>query len=1606
MNDYTIFFDPADVDTPAGLSPVATHADAPGGIPLSGTGLDGAVYAPGTYIHTIERLEQVIADVGDPDLLFTATQLNYRGTGSNTTVADFIGNDADSLSGNGDAIEMGPSGMVLSGFIYIPPGMHEIEVVSDDGFSLQLGGVDFSEYENSRATDSTARVANFEGGLYSLDMLYFDQGGGQTLELRIDGVTVDSSAFFNSVEEFTDPPADTVIVPFDEYHPSFFLGEHVLDGDDNEHGTYRADVMDGEGGDDHLSGRNGDDNISGGYGDDRLEGGAGDDVLDGGRGSDMLIGGDGNDLLISRSDAGIPVIGQLAIGNPTREDPDGEVNYDRLMLRGYEGQPLQANDILVGGAGSDTFLFSPQINAKLEIIERHVRSDGTINWAGVAGENNELHDHWVDSFGIDIIADYNANEDTIAVIGHTANVEVEHRDLNDDGIMDSVITVISRQHGGGGAHDQDLLGQILVYGDLVDVEDIITDANVTYGIVESIADVAEALRPIGEVQISPDGTYGYDTRDANGNLGSVTGAPEDNVINPYLDEMEIGTPSEYIPNPTRGNFEQLGTVEVEGQTIHGTNGNDTISAEPAQAQGMPGALGFWNFAREGDGGYSDARGGPQALSYTLYENQALLRTEGFAAGPRPGTPALEFNGEDEFAYIAHDPAYEISQGTIALWVRPDDLDDDSIFLSKDARGSGDGGHFRLGHTDSGGLFLRMAEGDGGSNVSWETRGNLLTEGEWSHVAFSFTENGVTVFLDGVAVPDSFWSPVECDIRSPGAYTEAYLTMNQEPWLLGTDSYRSENNDSAQAFAADDDRLDNAFDGAIAEFGIWGGNSPDDALNNWQLNRLITNGPGSALTAPSGPQPMAAGDDEISGGLGSDSLFGGAGDDRLLGNQGNDRLDGGYGDDVLNGGIGNDVLDGGRGSDLLMGGGGNDILISRSDAGEQRIGQLVLGDPTRPEDPGTIDPERLMLRDWADQPIVGDDVLVGGAGGDHFYFETLINARLDIIMEHVNDDRTIDWAGVAGENTYLHDHWVDSLGIEVIADYNAAEDTISVIGHTANVRVTYESIDTNGDGFEDGVVSIIEVYSQQMGNGGAHDQDNLGYIVVHGDLVREEDIITDPRVTYGIVETIDEIQEAVAPTGETREAVAPDGTPLIGYDSRDVDGNPIGTDPEAYSANPHLAAILRNAPDNSLGQSVPMWVVASDPGRIFYGGGYDTLAHTAGQARAAGTIALSFNADRIGHDHMALVSKDHLGYGDGGHLTIWIDESGFLRVRMQGDGMSRELKYHDERIEAGQDYNIAFSFDETTLSLYVNGELVDVEDGVPGGMSGNTEDMLIGGSSRGRRDDDDNAEWFFDGTIENVTFLSRRITEIESILLDEFDGDASMLITAANAMDLPTIVGNNWADILEGTNVSELMQGLGGHDQMYGRNGNDIMMGGGGDDTLIGHHGHDTLHGEDGNDTLLSGGHNDTIYGGAGNDLAAGGWGHDTLFGGTGDDILVGDLGNDVMNGGAGRDILRGDEGRDTMMFDHFGLENADRVRFFVSGEDMLAFDETVFDLGNLNEAFVTGNRALEADDRLIYNQAQGVLYYDADGNGDAAGLEMVARFGAGTALTVDDISTF
>lgn len=180
-----------------------------------------------------------------------------------------------------------------------------------------------------------------------------------------------------------------------------------------------------------------------------------------GEGETTFKGGDGTDIILVLADSKEP--------NPAQTNgTDGRVTS---II------PNQ-NDVIYGGGGGDVFRFRPLIDAKPEIQDKHRRDDGSVNWAAVAGENDNVHDHWVKSIGHDIIMDYNKEEgDRIQIIGHT--IEIAAVVQRDDYTL---IQMRSQQGNNGGAHDEDLIGEIYVYGDPVERNDIRTIAGVTYGV--------------------------------------------------------------------------------------------------------------------------------------------------------------------------------------------------------------------------------------------------------------------------------------------------------------------------------------------------------------------------------------------------------------------------------------------------------------------------------------------------------------------------------------------------------------------------------------------------------------------------------------------------------------------------------------------------------------------------------------------------------------------------------------------------------------------------------------------------------------------------------------------------------------------------------------------------------------------------------------------------------------------------------------------------------------------------------------------------------------------------------------------------------------------
>lgn len=228
--------------------------------------------------------------------------------------------------------------------------------------------------------------------------------------------------------------------------------------------------------------------------------------------------------------------------------------------------------------------------------------------------------------------------------------------------------------------------------------------------------------------------------------------------------------------------------------------------------------------------------------------------------------------------------------------------------------------------------------------------------------------------------------------------------------------------------------------------------------------------------------------------------------------------------------------------------------------------------------------------------------------------------------------------------------------------------------------------------------------------------------------------------------------------------------------------------------------------------------------------------------------------------------------------------------------------------------------------------------------------------------------------------------------------------------------------LEGGGTTRAI-GNGGDNLIVGSFGNNIIDGGNGNDTMLGGEGNDMYFVRDKGDVVVDipGEGRDAVNSTISYKL---GLGTEVLFlkgaeeinavGNASDNLIVGNMADNLMIGRYGNDVLDGQGGADTFVFDRaLGEDNVDRIRDFNLNEadegDILMLKSLVFggvDKGMLDaSALAMGTQAADADDRFVFDQASGQLWFDADGSGEGA-QQLVATFLGGAEVTAEDILVF
>ncbi len=222
----------------------------------------------------------------------------------------------------------------------------------------------------------------------------------------------------------------------------------------------------------------------------------------------------------------------------------------------------------------------------------------------------------------------------------------------------------------------------------------------------------------------------------------------------------------------------------------------------------------------------------------------------------------------------------------------------------------------------------------------------------------------------------------------------------------------------------------------------------------------------------------------------------------------------------------------------------------------------------------------------------------------------------------------------------------------------------------------------------------------------------------------------------------------------------------------------------------------------------------------------------------------------------------------------------------------------------------------------------------------------------------------------------------------------------------------------GNNLDNTLTGNAAANILDGGTGADTLIGGAGNDVYVVENTGDTIQetGTDAGDSVRSwldwtlGDNLESLtllgtknLNGNGNSL------NNTLTGNGGNNTFSGGAGNDFLDGASGNDTLTGDAGADTFAFTTplNALRNVDTLTDFVSGTDKIQLSLAIFrELGfsgapSTDAFFHAGSAAHDTTDRILYDQANGALFYDADGTGALAAVQF-AVFSSGPTLLYTD----
>ncbi|HEX8257518.1 MAG TPA: calcium-binding protein [Allosphingosinicella sp.] len=763
-----------------------------------------------------------------------------------------------------------------------------------------------------------------------------------------------------------------------------------------------------------------------------------------------------------------------------------------------------------------------------------------------------------------------------------------------------------------------------------------------------------------------------------------------------------------------------------------------------------------------------------------------------------------------------------------------------------------------------------------------------------------------------------------------------------------------------------------------------------------------------------------GDDELRGNGGQDDLYGDAGADLIFGGADNDSLEGGRGSDRLSGGDGDDLLTGGwsfdsADRDKLFGGAGNDVIFGSNGAADELHGEEgadeLYGYLGNDQLLGGAGSDYLSDREGADRydggedegldwegsySFIGDRAQIGGAGGTD---NMVVDLRSGIIVNDGFGNReSISGVESLGGGTLF----ADKFYADDRANHIVAANRDIVMGFGGDDLVSFSGAVGNFDGGA-GVDSLLYMYGSKLIAGAGRGDPPQTLYTDNGVVI---DLLAGTvRDGFGETGTIANVENIGGSHGGADDILRGDNKDNVirGLGGADVIDGRGGNDtisywqPEYYGHYGYWhrgeGAVLVDlaagyAAETALTSGT---VTAATPsfGRDSLAG-IENIVGTGVGDRLLGNAGNNLIAPDSGSDHVdGRAGTDTVSY-DGVRGAVAIDLAAGVG-RQRGSGAPAVARVTDE----GE--HIMVEADDAAASL---DRLLNIENAI-GSAHG---DRLAGtaGSNRldgGRGDDmlvrSGGGDILVGGLGSDTADYSDAGAAV-TIDLAAGSGSVRGIAAADRLLGIENAIGTAFADSLTGSRAANRLDGGAGIDRLDGGAGNDTYVVDDRRDLIADSAGVDRV--EASFSLTLAAGLEQLVLTGAAD------------LGGTGNDAanaLTGNAGGNLLAGRGASDRIEGGAGRDAFLFDSaLAGAGVDTILDFASADDSIRLDRSFFtgfaETGTLRlAAFRDGARAVDDSDRILYDEATGRIFYDADGSGAAAAI-LFAKVTPGTDLAAAD----